>query len=99
MLKSINDLERLNRKIEVKVIKYNKFRDFMKNFKSIIELFDYLVSINFNEKTKTNFINLNNLKLRNFIKYLDTLDTHINIENSLNDSNNNILNIFNIRNL
>lgn len=93
MLKEINDLERLNRKIQVKVIKYNKFVDFIRSFKSIIKLFDYLVSINFNEKTKTEFINLNNLNiLKSFIKYLNN---NINLENALNYSNNNIINIFN----
>jgi len=93
MIKNISDLERLYRKIEVKMIKYNKFVDFIKSFNSIIELFNYLVSIDFNEKTKTNFINMNNLKLlNNFVNYLNL---YINIENSINYSNNNILNIFN----
>ena len=93
MIKNINDIERLNRKIQVKVIKYNKFVDFIKSFKNIIELFNYLISIEFNEKTKTNFINLNNLRLlNNFVNYLES---YINIENSINYSNNNILNIFN----
>ena len=93
MIKNINDIERLNRKIQVKVIKYNKFVDFIKSFKNIIELFNYLVSIEFNEKIKTNFINLNNLRLlNNFVNYLES---YINIENSINYSNNNILNIFN----
>ena len=93
MLKKISDLERLNRNVLIKCMKYNKIVDYIKSLNSMIDLIDYLEKIKFNEALNDIFINPNNITLlKSFVSYLNTT---INTENALNYSSSNIVNIFN----
>lgn len=93
MLKKISDLERLNRNVLIKCMKYNKIVDYIKSLNSMIDLIDYLEKIKFNEALNDVFINPNNITLlKSFVSYLNTT---INTENALNYSSSNIVNIFN----
>jgi len=93
MLKKISDLERLNRNVLIKCMKYNKIVDYIKSLNSINDLIDYLEKIKFNEALNDIFINPNNITLlKSFVSYLNTT---INTENALNYSSSNIVNIFN----
>ena len=93
MLKKISDLERLNRNVLIKCMKYNKIVDYIKSLNGMIDIIDYLEKIKFNEVINHVFINPNNITLlKSFVSYLNTI---INIENALNYSSSNIVNIFN----
>lgn len=93
LLKNISDIERLNRNVLIKCIKYNKFVDYIKSFNQIIYLINYLNEINFNENINKSFININ--KFNQLKSFVDYLNNSININNSLEYTNNNIINIFN----
>lgn len=93
MLKKISDLERLNRNVLIKCMKYNKIVDYIKSLNGMIDIIDYLEKIKFNESLNDVFINPNNITLlKSFVSYLNTT---INTENALNYSSSNIVNIFN----
>ena len=93
MLKKISDLERLNRNVLIKCMKYNKIVDYIKSLNGMVDLIDYLEKIKLNEAINHVFINPNNVTLlKSFVSYLNTT---INIENAINYSSSNIVNIFN----
>ncbi len=93
LLKNISDIERLNRNVLVKCIKYNKFVDYINSLNNILVLINYLKDINFNETINKSFININ--KINQLQSLVDYLNNTINIQNAKEYTTKNIINIYN----